>query len=470
MNIRHMASSALTACVAQGVSFLVSLFMSFVVPKLLGADSYGYWQLFVFYAGYSGFFLFGLNDGIYLIEGGRTRDEIDRRKIASQFWLGVTIQLIVAVVIGLFAYQSAAQPDRAFVLLSFAVYTVIFNASGLLGYLFQAMNETKRFSYMTMLERGVFLVPLFLFILFNQTDYRILVLSYIFSRTVAFLYAIWLARDILFSGILPFVQAVAVCARSIKAGFSLMVANIADLFTMGVSRVLVDHAWGIAVFGQVSFSLSIINFFITFVTQASMVFFPVLRQGNLAERRKFYQGIREATDLVFPAAYLLYWPLALILGSWLPEYRSSLYYFALLMPMCVYNAKMYALCQTYFKVLRRERVLLAITCIATIASAVLSLFGIYVASSLEVVLIGVVAVIACREICSEFYLADVLNVSRSNLSVFGVGLSLLFIVLTSIMPPFLAFLIYGIAYALYLVINRSVVRDLIGLALRAFAR
>ena len=35
---------------------LVGVFMSFVVPKLLDIDNYGYWQLFIFYATYAGFF------------------------------------------------------------------------------------------------------------------------------------------------------------------------------------------------------------------------------------------------------------------------------------------------------------------------------------------------------------------------------------------------------------------------------
>lgn len=72
MNYRALASNMATAFLAQGVSFLASVAMSLLVPKVLGVTAYGYWQLFVFYTSYSGFFLLGLNDGIYLIRGGHS--------------------------------------------------------------------------------------------------------------------------------------------------------------------------------------------------------------------------------------------------------------------------------------------------------------------------------------------------------------------------------------------------------------
>ena len=55
---------------AQTVSMLMSIMMSLFVPKLLNVTNFGYWQLFIFYYGYVGFFHFGLNDGVYLKYGG----------------------------------------------------------------------------------------------------------------------------------------------------------------------------------------------------------------------------------------------------------------------------------------------------------------------------------------------------------------------------------------------------------------
>ena len=88
MNVKSLVKNAAIAFLAQGITLLISCITSLLVPKLLGVEEYGYWQLFVFYAGYVGFFHFGLNDGVYLLHGGESRDQIDKRSINSQFLVG----------------------------------------------------------------------------------------------------------------------------------------------------------------------------------------------------------------------------------------------------------------------------------------------------------------------------------------------------------------------------------------------
>lgn len=153
MNYKKLVTNALVAFSAQGISLVVSFVMSLLVPKVLGVTSYGYWQLFIFYAGYSGFFHFGLNDGVYLVEGGKTRNEINKVVINSQFRAAVWLQLIVGIAFCLFSVMITPEEERAFVIYAFSLYTVISNLQLYLGYVFQAMNETKLFSFSTMLDK-----------------------------------------------------------------------------------------------------------------------------------------------------------------------------------------------------------------------------------------------------------------------------------------------------------------------------
>lgn len=46
MNYRSLAGNMVVAFAAQGISFLASVAMSLLVPKVLGVETYGYWQLF----------------------------------------------------------------------------------------------------------------------------------------------------------------------------------------------------------------------------------------------------------------------------------------------------------------------------------------------------------------------------------------------------------------------------------------
>lgn len=470
MNYRTLVGNALTAFAAQGISMLVSAAMTLLAPKVMGVESYGYWQLFVFYVGYSGFFHLGLNDGIYLLEGGKTRDEIDKRAVNSQVAFGVGFQMLVALGITAFALAWAPEAERAFVLFAFAAYTVVFNLSGMLGYIFQAMNETKLYSFSTMLERLLFLVPMLAMVMLEVGDFRPFVIAYLIARCVSLAYCCWKARDILGAGIAGFAEVTKMSLGSIKVGFSLMVAGVADMLILGVARGLVDYAWGIEAFAKVSFSLSLVNFFITFVSQASMVLFPALRQGTEDERRRFYKMLKDAAEVIFPAAYLLYVPTIWILSLWLPQYAESMRYFAMLLPICAFNTKMDLSCTTYFKVLREERLLLKVN-IATVAgSAALSFVGVYFFGSLDAVLLGAVACIVARSLWCERHLDKKMGVASEPLALEEVALTAAFVTASLLLPGIVSFGVYACCYALYLFANRKTVVGVAAPLKRALGR
>lgn len=308
MNYKKLVTNALVAFSAQGISLVVSFVMSLLVPKVLGVTSYGYWQLFIFYAGYSGFFHFGLNDGVYLVEGGKTRNEINKVAINSQFRVAVLLQVLVGIAFCILSIMITPEEERAFVIYAFSLYTVISNLQLYLGYVFQAMNETRLFSFSTMLDRLVFLVPLIIFVVLRLSDFRPYIILYCLSRFCALVYCCWHSREFFKAGVLDLKNSIRLAASSIKIGFGLMLANVANILILGIARALVDCAWGIEAFGNVSFSLSIVNFFTSFVSQASMVLFPALMQGSEDERRSFYQGIRDSDGGVFPSNLLVLFP------------------------------------------------------------------------------------------------------------------------------------------------------------------
>ena len=79
MNLKNKFwNNIIFAFLAQGISLFLSVLMSLIVPKFLTVRDFGYWQLFIFYFGYVGFFHFGLNDGVYLKYGGKSYDEMDK--------------------------------------------------------------------------------------------------------------------------------------------------------------------------------------------------------------------------------------------------------------------------------------------------------------------------------------------------------------------------------------------------------
>lgn len=463
MNYRSLAKNAGTAFLAQGVAMCLSIIQTLLVPKLLGTTQYGYWQLFIFYQSYVGFAHLGLNDGVYLIKGGQGRDVIDKRSVNSQFAFGVCFQLVIAAVIVGVALAGGFGPEREFVIACTGIFLTIQNAANFLSYLLQAMNETRRSSYSTIVERLTFLAPLLVLLVVRYHSFEPFVISYIFSSCVQLAFCAWLCRDFFRAGLEPVRQAAGEAWGSIRVGFKLMVANIASQLVLGIARFAIDAAWGIDTFGELSLSLSLVNFFLQFVAQASMVLFPALRQVDLAEAKGFFVNVRDTMSLFFPVIYVLYYPMVWILAWWLPKYANSFVYFAFLIPICVFDSKMNICCTTFFKVLRKEGTLLKVNVCTCAASAALTLLGVYAFGSIFWVIGGVVLAIVARSLWSEARLTRELAVPSDRAITAGeLALTAVFVATAFLLPDLPALACYCAAYAAFLFVFRRRAGELLG--------
>lgn len=468
MNSRRLLSNIVIAFSAQGISLIVSAAMSLLVPKVMGVEEYGYWQLFIFYSSYSGFFHLGLNDGVYLLMGGKTRNKVNKRILKSQFYVGLVFQLMIALAIVVYAFVLESDNNREFVLCASAIYLLLYNAAGYLGFLFQALNETRLYSFSCMLDRVVFFLPMLFMVLTGIDDYRAYVVLYGFSKGSALIFCLWYARDFLSANRVGIRGSIVATMRSISVGINLMLANIADMLILGVARALVDLIWGIEVFGKVSLSLSLVNYFIAFVTQASMVLFPTLRQSTHKELRTLFAFMRSTLRLFLPATYILYLPIAGIICFWLPQYKESIEYFAILMPLCVFSTKMNLLGSTFLKVLRRERILLELNIAAVIASTVSTICFVCVGRAIIGVLLAISIVITIRCIVAEGIVARCLGVDKDDYSLSDVVLSGAFIVFLALLGDVVGAIAYVVVYALYLLSNWEELKMLILRISRSF--
>ncbi|KXB63955.1 lipopolysaccharide biosynthesis protein [Olsenella sp. DNF00959] len=459
MDKRTLIKNVSVAFLAQGVSMLLSIVQSLIVPKLLGTEQYGYWQLFIFYIGYVGFFHLGLNDGVYLIKGGQSRDKIDRRSVNSQFVFALSFQLVMAVVIVAIAVLGGFGPEREFVIVCTGIFLVIQNAATYLTFLLQAMNETRLSSYSSIVERLSFLVPLLLLLTGRIHAFEPYVISYIFSSVVQLGFCLYLLRDFTKSGILAPSQAAREGIQSIRVGIKLMLANIASQLVLGIARFAIDATWGIKTFGELSLALSMVNFFLAFVSQASMVLFPALRQSSAQSAKHFYTVARDAMGLAFPAVYLLYQPMTWLLGLWLPQYAHSFVFFIYLMPLCVFDSKMNITCTTFFKVRREEAVLFRINACIALLSALGTFLGTSIFHSIYVIIGSVVLAIIIRSLYSESYLNRAIGVPPTSIGIWELVLTGAFVTMTILLPPLVATTAYLLFYVAFLVANGNCVQS-----------
>lgn len=469
MKPKGLIASFSIALAAQMLSIFSGILTSLLVPKILGVEEFGYWQLFVFYTSYGMVFSLGVNDGVYLIEGGKTRETIDKGSIKAQFFLGMSYQVAIALLISLLAASGAFGADRSFVLLATVVFFVLNNAANYFSYLLQAINETRKSSMSVAVNSITFIVPLAVLLVLRVPDYRVYIFFYALSRLISLFYCIAVTRDFLTVTLPPPGQALCGLFRSVRAGSKLMFATLASSLILGIMRFLIDLNWGIEEFSIVSLSVSMTTLVLTCVSQASMVLFPTLRQVGEEALSRCFELVRDSLDLLLPVVYLLYSPFAFLLSLWLPQYETSFHLFSILLPLCVFDGKMDLVGMTFLKVQREESRLLKINLATLAAGSLFSLVGTYALHSIEFILAGTVIVIMVRSVYSEHYVARLLGTTQSNMAWEVIVMSGLFSLSAYSYGYVASWVISVVLYGVYLALNQRRARQTLA-ALGFFAR
>lgn len=390
------------ATASQGVSLLSSIIMSLIVPKAIGVEDYAYWQLFLLYSSYTGLALLGVNDGIYLRLGGRRYTELDQGRLKAQIIAVCGFQVAVgfACLGALFALGGDASRRLVFVLV--VAYGLVANLTSCLRYVFQSTNLTQISSIADMLSKASFLACVLAVLLSGGATAWPFITLYTGCQVLSLAYILVCARKTLLAR--PrWAKVLSDCRNDIVAGIKITISYYADSLIVGITRMMVDWRLGLATFGKISFAFSLTNFVLGFIGQVSMVLFPVLKRLDGAEQRHKYLQIRSALHVLLPLAYLLYVPVRVILGWWLPQYEESLLYLALTMPLCIYSCKANFLFNTYLKMGRHEGVLGAVNVFTMSLNAALSAVAVFGFASVEWAAIGIVVSVVVRDFVFECY-------------------------------------------------------------------
>lgn len=430
MEKKSLISNLMTAMLAQGISLGLSFLTSFIVPRVLNVEMFSFWQLFTFYVTYVGFFHFGVNDGVYLKYGGIDIGDMDKELVSGQFKCLFLIQVVIASILGCIVFLVDIEPERKFVLVFTLLYMIVFNLSNYLSYIFQAANLTKIYSYSVIIDKIFFMLAVIIFVLSGNEFFQPYVLFYLGGKIASLIYCIYKGKTVISCKIRDRVRVIHELEDSIRVGIKLTISSMSSMMILGIGRFLIDSHWGVVVFGKISFALSLTTFVLAFVQQVSMVFFPALRRVDETEQIHVYQTMRRFCFFVMPLIYFLMIPGKWIISLWLPQYTDSLYYLGILLPICIFDAKMNMIFNTYFKVLRKEKTLLQINVVSLALSCFLSAIGTFVLESYWFVIVSMVISVVFRSVYSEFSINRVMGIKSTGKPAFEIVLAAVYMLVS----------------------------------------
>ena len=454
-NSSTLARNVSYSMAANLTSFLVGVAVILLVPKVIGVEEYGYFQLFLFFIGYVGFFHFGWADGIILRYAGKTWESLSRPRFSGQIHAFLFFEIALWGLFAMASWLYFGQGARLFVLLSTAVGAVLVLANTFLRFILQATNRIKVYAFLVLLERLVYLVCVLSVLFFGARDFRFFIVAYLTAQGATLIGALWFCRDLVLARPETARAVFRESAECIRVGIKLMLANVASFLILGIIRLGIERAWGIAVFGKISLLLSSVSILFVFVNAASLALLPALRREELERFRTLYFPSRITLTWVLLISFVFAYPASRLVALWLPAYADSLMYLPLILPVCLFESSVSLLTGTYLKVLRREKDFLIGNAAALLVSTVFLVISIPILHNLALAVLAMPASLAVRSWFLEKRLAARLEVNVMPVFATEVLASAVFIALSLGIGGFTGSILYAVFLLIAFLISRK---------------
>ena len=441
------------------ICLVVSTVVTFLLPKSISVENYGFFQLYFFYINYSGFLHFGWADGLYLRYGGAYYESLNKQIIGSQYKIYCILEILFSILFCVCALFFSSDENKKDVFLLIGI-SIAFNLpKTFLQYLLQATNRIKEYASLITLERIFYGLFILIVVVAGKDSFVMAITADLIGKSIALVYGLYQCRGILATKINLSKAVYKDIWENIKVGSKLMIANIASLLILGIIRWSIERQWDVSVFGKISLTLSISNLMMVFIRAVSMVMLPTLRRIDNEKYSSIYNDIKVGLFVPMFGMLLIYYPLNAFLCNWLPDYADCLKYMAILFPLCIFEGKLSILVETYLKTMRLEKKLLFSNIITMVFSFAITIVTIFYLENLSLAVFGILVIFAFRTSLGEFFLSKNLNIAFWKNIVIELGLIFTFVISTWFIAGIKGFAIYFSIYTIYAFANRKSLKE-----------
>lgn len=316
LDFLSIARDVATLGTGTGLAAIFGTLQVFVLPRILSIENFGYWRLFLLYAGYMGLLHLGFADGALQRWAGRPLEHIQPDiwpSLRFLFWQQLAIILPGAAI----ATLALSGPTR-FIAVSALLFALVWNTCCLLQYTLQASRQFAPVAAATAAPTGIFLIVVFLWSLKASLGFRSLIVVYLLAWMCGVIFLWTRLRPPLRDGD---AQPWAMGRRFISLGWPVVLANFSYGLIQTADRLVVSSVLPIDQFALYSFAASAMFVPVTAIAAISRVFFSHAAAIDKEDHADVYQ---RASNLLFLAWSLLlpyYFVLDWFTGRFLPKYR-----------------------------------------------------------------------------------------------------------------------------------------------------
>ena len=445
---KRFAKNVIFSIIAQIVSMAVSFILALIVPKFINEYQYSYWQMYVLYVGYVGVLHFGLLDGIVLRYSKYDYEELDKARLRSQFLILLIFTSAISA-IGITVSLLALGAPHEIIFLLVCVGIVTKNIVTYSSYMFQITNRINKYVILIIAQRLLYGIIVVILLALRVNNFYWYCIADLCGDLTGIIIGAIFNRGLFFGSIIPLKETFKELKLNIFSGIILMMANWSAMLMIGSAKMIIQWHWDELMFGQVSFSFSVSNIFLVFVTAISVVLFPSLQRIDPEKLPSMYKNIRDILSPLLFFLMIFYFIGCWILNMWLPKYSDSLVYLGVLLPIIIFSSKVNLLTNNYLKVYRKEKLMLLANFVSIAIGITLFVLCAYVFNNLMALLACVVFVIMLNSVLSEIFVLKTIHIKIIKEFIFEAVMTVGFILCASLLSLWIGLAVYAGLYLIY---------------------
>ena len=336
------------------ISLVSGVAVGFLLPKILSMTDYGFYKVFTLYAVYTALLHFGFVDGILLKISGLEYESLDPLKMRAYTRFIVTLETLIALVMAvggcLFAHG-----EYRFVVIMLAVNMVFVNVTTYYQFVSQAVQRFGEYSAKSIVisvVRIIFVLALLVAHVYGEADvsYRVYLIGLNILDLGILLWYVAIYRDITFGKSESWRAVRGDVVSILKTGILLTLAYQVSHLILALDRQFVNLLFPTDVFAVYSFAYNIVSLVSTMVSSVSVVLLPMLKKRAGDVIVGSYRKSLSTVAVVASGGLLCYFPLAIFVAWFLPEYSGSLPYVAIVLPAFLFTSAVTVVMFTIVKV------------------------------------------------------------------------------------------------------------------------
>lgn len=325
-----------------------------VIPKILGLQEYGYYKTFTLYLTYTSFLHLGFPDGMLLIHGNQSYEQLDKTLFRRNSRFFLIMQSLLALTIAIVS-SLMNEAMASYIGVMLALDMVFVNGTTYFKFISQA---TMRFLELT--KRNVVQAVLQVLIvaaIFTmdrmgrlKPDSKLYILLIVLADGLTFLWYTRSYKDLILGKAQKYKQAWTSFKNYFMMGIMLTLAYQTAHLVFVLDMQLVSINYDISTYSSYAFAYSIISMVTMTVNAMATVFFPNFKRMTLEESKKYLPELTCVVLIIAFGVLIGVWPISIFISAWLPDYRNALPYLKLVIPGLAMSCCINIIFFTFYKV------------------------------------------------------------------------------------------------------------------------